>query len=157
MSRNLLSAAHFWTWGQTSCEYTHSSKWLPPTSEQPGLVYTWLVQKVPFVLYALPPGTTWGCTTAGTTGGGPVTDTGSAEAGATTCGRSCSCAGAIDWWYIDKPVRDTRSMIVLDKILAPKYLYQQFLVNFCLELTSRINHLLYLSKLFFFLVLNLHS
>ena len=106
-------------------KYIHSSRWLPPTSEQSGLVCTWLVQKVPFALYALPPGTTWGCTTAGTTGGGHVTDTGSAEAGATTGGRSCSGAGAVDWWYIDKPVRGTRSMIVLDGSPKQKFYYRR--------------------------------
>jgi len=52
--------------------------------------------------------------TAGTTAGGPATGTGSAEADATTGGRTGCGAGAADWRDTDKPVRDTRSMIVLD-------------------------------------------
>jgi len=59
-------------------------------------------------------GTTWWRTTTGTIGAGPADDTGFAETGATTGGRSGGGAGAVDWWYINKPVRGTRSMIVLD-------------------------------------------
>jgi len=55
MSQTFLSAAHFWTWGQASCKYAHSSRWSPSTSEQSGPVCTWLVQKVPFALCALEP------------------------------------------------------------------------------------------------------
>ena len=59
-------------------------------------------------------GTTWWRTTTGTTGGDPDVDTDSAETGGTNCGRSDGGAGALDWRYINKPVRGTRSMIMLD-------------------------------------------
>ena len=50
-----FSQRPFWTWGQASCKYTYSSRWSPPTSEQPWSVCTWLVQRIPFGLYALKP------------------------------------------------------------------------------------------------------
>jgi len=50
----------------------------------------------------------------GTIGGGPTDDTGSTETGSTTGGRSGGVAGAVEWWYINKQVRGTRSMIMLD-------------------------------------------
>jgi len=103
MSQTFLSAVDFWTRGQTSCKYTHSSRWSPPTSEQPGPVCTWVVQheKVPCALYAFEPH-----------------DDAQLEApqedALVLTQRSGGGACAVGWWYMDKSVRGARCMLVLD-------------------------------------------
>ena len=113
MSQTFLSAAHFWTWGQAG---PHVNTRIPQDDHHPhlnnlGRCAHGLSKST---ICAVCVGTTWWRTTAGTIGGGPADDTGSAETGATTGGRSGGGTGAVDWLYISKLVRGMRSMIVLD-------------------------------------------